>query len=64
MNKAEKKVEMELVGMDGNAFAIMGNFQRAARRAGWDKDEIDAVLKEARSGDYNHLLATIMNHVK
>jgi hypothetical protein len=59
-----KKVDMELVGMDGNAFAIMGNFQRAARRAGWNKDEIDAVLKEAQSGDYNHLLATIMDHVK
>ena len=29
VEKAEKKVEMELVGMDGNAFAIMGNFQRA-----------------------------------
>jgi hypothetical protein len=55
---------MKLVGADGNAFAIMGRFQGAARRAGWSQEEISAVLKEAQSGDYDHLLVTIANHVK
>jgi len=59
-----KKVEMNLVGEDSNAFAIMGRFRSAASQAGWNKDEIDAVLKEAMSGDYNHLLATISDHVE
>lgn len=54
---------MKLVGEDGNAFAIMGRFNKAARKAGWSQDEIDKVLKEARSSDYNHLLATIAEHV-
>lgn len=60
----DKKVEMKLVGMDGNAFAIMGRFQKAAKKAGWNKEEIDNVLKEARSGDYDHLLQTIIEHVE
>jgi hypothetical protein len=55
---------MKMVGMDGNAFFVMGNFSRAARRAGWKQEEISAVLREAQSGDYNHLLATIMEHVE
>ena len=54
-----KKVELDLVGVDGNAFAVMGAFRKAARRQGWSKEEIDGVLAEARNGDYNHLLYTI-----
>lgn len=60
----DKKVSLELVGLDGNAFSIMGAFQKQARREGWTKEEIDAVLNECMSGDYNHLLVTIMNHCK
>lgn len=55
------KVKLELVGLDGNAFAIMGAFSQAARRQGWSKQEIDVVLDEAKSGDYDHLLVTIMD---
>ena len=57
-----KKIQLDLVGIDGNAYAIMGTFQRQARREGWTKEEIDSVLKEAQSGDYDHLLKTIMAH--
>lgn len=55
-------VHMELVGIDGNAFAIMGQFQKQARRQGWSQEAIDTVLDEAKSGDYDHLLQTIMEH--
>ena len=55
---------MRLVGEDGNAFAIIGRFSKAARHAGWSQKEIESVLKEARSSDYNHLLATIASHVE
>lgn len=58
----EKTVNLDLVGVNGNAFMIMGVFQRQARREGWTDDEINAVLTEAKSGDYDHLLATIVNH--
>ena len=55
-----KKVKLELVGLDGNAFMVMCAFQRAARRQGWTSEEIKSVLDECMSGDYDHLLATIM----
>lgn len=58
----EKTVDLELDGVNGNAFIIMGVWRRQAVKEGWSKDEIDAVLDEAKSGDYDHLLATIINH--
>ena len=57
------EVSVKLVGEDGNAFAILGRVQKAMRRAGVEKSDIDAYLKEATSGDYNHLLVTTMNTV-
>ncbi len=58
----DKTVNLNLIGVNGNAFMIMGVFQRQAKREGWTQEEIDTVITEAKSGDYNHLLATIENH--
>lgn len=58
----QEKVKMTLVGVDGNAFDIMGEFSRKARRQGWTKEEIDTVLNSAMSGTYDHLLRTILEH--
>lgn len=58
------KVNCKLVGEDGNAFFIMGRFTTAARKAKWPEEEIKKVLDDAMSGDYNHLLVTIMRHCK
>lgn len=52
-------INVPLVGQDGNAFAILGRAQTAARRGGVPKDEIEAFLTQAKSGDYDHLLATV-----
>lgn len=57
-----KKITLALVGLDGNAFALMGAFRRQARKEGWMGQEIDDVLNEAMNGDYNHLLATLISH--
>jgi hypothetical protein len=51
-----------LIGQDGNAFNILGLCRRAAKEAGWPQEQIDAVLGEMKSGDYNHLLQTAMKH--
>ena len=56
VENVEKKVELELVGTDGNAFALLGLFQKTAYRQGWTKEEVVAVRDEATSGDYNHLV--------
>lgn len=57
-----KRINLEMVGLDGNAFSLMGAFTRQARKEGWTKDEIDSVMNEATSGDYNHLLSTLSDH--
>ena len=45
-----------LAGEDGNAFYIMGRFGHHAKRAGVTEADIKAVMADARSGDYDHLL--------
>ena len=56
---ATAKPKLELLGADGNAFAILGKAQRVAKQNGLDWDAIQA---EAMSGDYDHLLQTMMTH--
>jgi hypothetical protein len=56
-------VKVELVGRDGNAFAILGRVTRQMRRHGLPDAEVEAFMTEAMSGDYNHLLATAMRWV-
>jgi hypothetical protein len=58
----DEKPELRLVGQDGNAFMVLGLAQRAARKAGWPKEQIDAFLKEAMKGDYDNLLRVCMEH--
>ena len=58
------KVKMKLVGLDGNAFSILGAFQKEARKQGWDSSSIKSVIDEATSGDYDHLLRTIISNVE
>lgn len=57
-----KTINLDLVGINGNAYAIMGAFRKQALNENWTEEEINAVLKEAQASDYNHLLATISNH--
>ena len=57
------KPTVKLIGEDGNAFAIMGRVKQSLRRAGADKEYIDQYLKEATSGDYDHLLVVSMEYV-
>ncbi len=56
------EVQVQLTGNDGNAFAILGNCQKAARRAGLTKFQVDEFVNEATSGDYDHLLQTCMKY--
>lgn len=61
MEHAEK-VQFDIANSNGNAFALIGGWKRAARREGWSEDDIEAVLVEAMSGDYDHLVQTIMGY--
>ena len=61
--KKLKKVKMKLVGMDGNAFSILGRFSEAVRKQGWPEEEIVRVRKEAMGGDYDNLLGVISDNI-
>lgn len=57
------KIKVKLVGEDGNAFFILGRTLRALRNGGASEEELAAFRKEATSGDYDHLLATVARWV-
>ena len=59
-----KKVKGTLVGQDSNAFVLLGYFKKLAQRQGWTPQEIKQVVDEAMSGDYNHLLITLNDHME
>lgn len=48
---------VQLLGVDNNAFAIMGTVTRGLKRAGNSQEIIDRYQKLAMDGDYDHLLA-------
>ena len=54
-----RKPELKLIGTDGNAFRILGKAKHVAEANNMDWD---AISKEAMSGDYDHLLRTMMKH--
>ena len=56
-------VTVELIGQDGNAFAILGAVRKALRKAGVSNDEVERFADEAMSGDYDNLLQTCMKWV-
>lgn len=59
----QKKVKLGLIGCDGNAFAIMGAFQRQAKREKWTDEEIKQVLDAAKGTHcYDGLVSTIADH--
>lgn len=53
-----------LVGVDGNAYAIMGTVQRGLIRAGAPKEYIAKVINDMQSSDYDHLLAVAVRYTK
>lgn len=57
------QVTVKLVGADGNAFMLVGKVRTALRRAGVPAEEIEAFSTEATSGNYDHVLQTIMGTV-
>ena len=56
-------IKVKLLGKDGNAFYILGTVKRALEKAGY-KDIAKQYIKEATTGDYNHLLAVTQEYVE
>ncbi len=56
-------IEVQLSDQDGNAMMIIGRVSKALRRAGVGVDEREAFTVEAKSGNYDHVLQTVMRWV-
>ena len=57
---AYQRPEVQLIGENGNAFAIMARTGQALRQAGVPDDLLEQYYKEAKSGDYDNLLRVTM----
>jgi len=56
-------ITVELSEHDDNAFAVLGRMRKALRKEGVEDIIIEQFMKEAKSGDYEHLLQTCMEWV-
>ena len=56
-------ITVELTGQDGNPFFIIGRVGQALRRGGVSEVDIVSFREEAQSGDYDHVLQTVMRTV-
>jgi hypothetical protein len=56
-------VYADIIGKDGNAFSILAVVQRAMRQGGVPQEQISVFFDQAMSGDYDHLLRTVMEWV-
>lgn len=60
-------ITVNLLGLDSNAFIILGVMLKELKRAKRDgkctQEQIDDFQAEATAGDYDHLLATCMKWV-
>lgn len=56
-------VKVKLIGLDGNAFAIIGAVTKAMKRAGCEQAAIDVYKMQAMAGDYDNLLSVTQDWV-
>ena len=54
-------ITVKIIGVNGNAFNILGICTTAMRKHRLPQSEIDNFMSEATHGDYNHLLGVVMN---
>ena len=63
MNVKYPNITVTLVGVDGNAFSILGEVRKALRKGGVPAEQVKEFMMEATSGNYDHLLATVAEWV-
>lgn len=55
--------EFSLIGIDGNAFSVIGYTARALKEAGL-KDLVEQMRRDAMSDDYYHLLDVCERYIE
>lgn len=62
VKKQNKGIEIDLTGPQGNAFFLLGTASKLGRQLGWDRDEIEILLRQMRNSDYENLVNTFDKH--
>ena len=61
-SKNKSEIIIDLTGPDGNAFMLLGKASRLAKQLGWDKGEIDSLIKRMMAGNYDELINEFDKH--
>lgn len=61
-SKKQTGIEIDLTGPNGNAFFLLGTASKLGRQLGWDKDDIDSLIKRMMAGDYENLVNEFDKH--
>ncbi len=57
-------MKYSLVGVNGNAYAIMGYVGNCMKQEGKTTEEINTYYETAKQGDYNNLLCVSMGEIE
>ena len=59
---ANRGVELDLTGPDGNAYALMAYVIEFGKQLGWTKEKVEGILEDMKSSDYEHLVQVFDSH--
>jgi hypothetical protein len=57
-------ISVRLIGTDNHPMAIVAVLTKGLRDGGIGRDEIDRIVREALSGDYDHVLSTCLKYIR
>jgi len=57
-----KKVKLNLLGLDANAMNLIAAFRKVAKKQGFEREWIEKITAEAISGNYDHVIQTLIEH--
>lgn len=57
-------ISVRLIGVDDHPMTIVAVLTKGLRDGGIGRDEIDRIVSEALSGDYDHVLSTCLKYVR
>lgn len=60
--KKDRPIVIDLTGPQGNAFALLGAAARFGRQLGYSNEELESMLDDMKSSDYEHLIEVFDNH--
>ena len=58
--KQHREIVIDLTGPQGNAFYLLGYAKKLAKQL--DFEDVDGLLKDMQSGDYEHLIQVFDEH--